>query len=553
MRSLSVARCSCSLVGVRASLFVLHGANGSEGTSCARHSEQRTAMHGSTNWQGVRWHTERSGGAVSTFSLAMSKASFNIRGPSETLSGNTYLRIGWAVLLTTLTPLSATAQSDWEIPGIPFKVVVMLNICPDTIGNALYFCGESSLNNDNDSGDGAIPVYANGQWDTLSVFHGAVSSTVRWHDTLIVSGSFNNINGIPIDRIGAYANGSWSSYGSLSSGGWIYRLKVIDDELYALGVFESMDGNLCNGLARREGNSWVSAGSFDVFEVPNIQDLVKWNGQLVSTGTIRFNNTTAKEVAILNGTQWEPLGPGIQGSFGAGRSLAVYQGDLYVGGSIDLAAGNAGHGIMRWDGSQYQPVGTGLQTFYNNYQYIVGAIDMKVHNDKLWVGGNFGFAGNVLARGVASWDGTQWCGLPDISVSNSQLPVEALAFFHDTLYVSTYDSGLPANCALRFIGTDYQDTCSVPVGLPALEVLEDRLSAFPIPAQHVVKLQGLHDPSQASCALFDLQGRELPIRWQAQADGLTIHRDGLPEGCYLLRIVERNAPSRAARIIFEEL
>ena len=138
------------------------------------------------------------------------------------------LRLGLVPFFTTLSSFLGMAQSNWEVPGIPFKVVEMYNIYVDSTSDALYFCGESSLNNDNDSGDGAIPVYSNGQWDTVSVFHGAVSSTVRWHDTLIVAGSFNNINGLPIERIGAYANGVWMGYGTLSSGGSIYRLKIID-------------------------------------------------------------------------------------------------------------------------------------------------------------------------------------------------------------------------------------------------------------------------------------------------------------------------------------
>lgn len=464
----------------------------------------------------------------------------------------TILRTAWAFALVAHATFGAVAQPYWEQPGIPFSIFEMGNIVVDTVVDNLYFCGESSLNNDFDVGDGAIAVYTNGQWDTLGVFHGRPQTIVRWHDTLIVSGSFNNINGLPIERIGAYANGAWIGYGTLSSGGSIYRLKIIDDELYALGVFESMDGSLCNGLARREGNSWVPTGNFDVFEVPNIQDLVKWNGQLVATGTIRFNNTTAKEVAILDGTQWEPLGPGIQGSFGAGRSLAVYQGDLYVSGSIGLGAGNAGHGIMRWDGLQYHPVGTGLQGSNNNFQQLVGAAQMIVHDGLLWLGGSFSFAGNVPARSIASWNGTEWCGLPDVPLLPSQLTANAIAFFHDTLYISSYDTGLPASCALRFIGTDYQDTCSVAVGIAALEDPREPLRAYPNPAYDRVAVKGVEVPSHATIALYDLQGRRHPVRWQPIANGLALYRDGLPSGTYVLRVLDGNASPRTVRIIFAE-
>jgi hypothetical protein len=442
------------------------------------------------------------------------------------------------------------AQPDWEHPGIPFSIFEIGNMEVDSIGDALYFCGESSLNNDFDVGDGAIAVYTNGMWDTLGVFHGRPQSIIRWHDTLIVSGSFNNINGIPLDRIGAYANGNWTSYGNLSSGGWIYRLKVIDDELYALGVFESMDGNLCNGLARREGGTWVSTGNFDVFELPNIQDLVKWNEQLVATGTIRFNGTIAKEVAILNGNEWEPLGPGIQGSFGAGRSLAVYQGDLFVSGSIDIGAGNAGHGIMRWDGSQYHPVGTGLQGANNNFQNLVGAAQMIVHAGLLFAGGSFSYAGNVPAPTVAYWNGTNWCAPPDAPLLPNQRTANAIAFFHDTLYISTYDTGLPASCALRFIGTNYTDTCSMPVGLPEGPA-EGAFTIAPNPATYQVTLSDLPGTGPWSIQLFDLEGRAHAIRTEAKGEGMILLRGGLAAGFYTLVIAADDARSRSvARVVF---
>ncbi len=444
--------------------------------------------------------------------------------------------------------VATRAQSDWEQPGIPFSVFEMGNIEVDTIGDVIYFCGESSLNNDFDVGDGAIAAYTNGQWDTLGVFHGRPQCIIRWHDTLIVSGSFNNINGVPMDRIAAYANGSWSSYGDPSPGGWIYRLRIIDDELYALGAFDSLDGSMCNGIARRVGGSWVSVGSFDVYTPSNIQDLVMWNGSLVATGVIRFNGTTAKDIAILNGAQWQPLGAGIQGAFGTGRSLVVYQGDLYVSGSIDIGAGNAGHGIMRWDGTQYHPVGTGLQGSNNNFQQLVGAAQMHVHDGLLWAGGSFSYAGNIPAPTVACWNGVNWCAPPDVPLLPNERTANAIAFFHDTLYISTYDTGLPASCALRFIGSTYTDTCGTPVGL-AERTANGPLTPSPNPATDRVRIEGLDAQPQA-IVLLDLQGRSRPVRSSWSSGVLLLEGGDLPAGTYLLRVAMPGGVTRVVRVVF---
>lgn len=339
----------------------------------------------------------------------------------------------------------------------------MGNIHKDTVADALYFCGESSLNNDFDMSDGAVPVYRYGQWDTLGVFGGRVQTIARWNDTLVIGGPFSGVNGVPYPQRSAYWTGTvWAPFGLFDNS--IYRLKVINGDLYAIGAFTEVDEQSCQGVAKRMNGQWVPVGTFDVINSPNIQDLVEWNGTLYATGTIRFGAPNPKDVAYLTSTgEWLPLGPGIRGGFGAGRALAVYNNELYVSGSIPIAAGNAGHGIMRWDGQQFHPVGTGFQTIDGTYTHLVGASELEVYDDKLWACGTFSYAGNVPCPGIAYWDGARWCGLP----LGPQPEVNTIEFFHDTLFASCHANlyGEPVNCAVRFNGSMYSDTCSVAVSV----------------------------------------------------------------------------------------
>lgn len=348
--------------------------------------------------------------------------------------------------------------AQWAPAGIPFKIIDMANIHADTIGDALYFCGESSLNNDFVFDDGAIPVYKNGQWDTLGVFNGRPQTIVRWGDTLLVGGYFSIVAGAPLSILAGFVQGVWIPFGGLPDLG-PYRFKTIAGELYVIGTFGDQDNTVCHGIAKRVGGHWEPVGCLTSLST-NVQDLVMWRDTLYITGSIKFGGVDdPKDVAYFDGTDWVALGPGIKGNIGIGRSLAVYHDELYVSGSIPLNAGNAGHGIMRWDGSQFHSVGTGFQGADNGTGFFVGAIEMEVYNDLLWACGSFRFAGNVPAPGIAYWDGYQWCGLP----LGPNVQVNSIEFFHDTLFAGCQQTlyGEWVDCGVRFTGGTYSDTCSL--------------------------------------------------------------------------------------------
>jgi hypothetical protein len=358
---------------------------------------------------------------------------------------------GWLLgfFLLSLLP----CRSQWEPAGLPYQTSGIDNVFTDTLHDAVYFCGETYV-----SGAWAISKYQAGAWYSIGSFQGRPRSVARMGDTLFVGGSYPGGNGMAVPALQCMIGEQWVSCGSFE--GPIYRLKVINGDLYAIGAFTEVDGQSCQGVAKRVNGQWAPVGTFDVINSPNIQDLVEWNGTLYATGTIRFGAPNPKDVAYLTSTgEWLPLGPGIRGGFGAGRALAVYNNELYVSGSIPIAAGNAGHGIMRWDGQQFHPVGTGFQTIDGTYTHLVGAIELEVYDDKLWACGTFSYAGNVPCPGIAYWDGERWCGLP----AGIQPEINSIEFFHDTLFASCNNWDI--NCAMRFTGSVYSDTCSVAVSV----------------------------------------------------------------------------------------
>lgn len=357
-------------------------------------------------------------------------------------------------------PTWAIGQTYWIAAEAPFYVVQVYDIYTDTIGDALYVCGESSIDGDNNFNDQGISIYSDGQWDTLATFSGGPMSIIRWQDSLIVGGYFLRINGDSLPGCAAFANGVWSQYGSFPMYGGPMGFRIINGELYAIGAFSYVDSHLCKGLAKRVGNEWQPVGDMSDFTDASmiVGDVIEYQGNLVITGAgLNIAGSPGHGVAIFDGIQWEILGPGIEGTWGNGRCLAIYQNELYLGGGIHVAEGNVGEGLLKWTGSDFVPVGTGLQNANNQWALNVGASAFKVRNDLLYISGQFWHAGNVPAYGVATWDGTDFCGFGGMPA----IPVDHFDFYRDTLYVSTFHTadGMPVNCVAKYVGT-YPDTCS---------------------------------------------------------------------------------------------
>src|SRR5262249_16737999 len=102
-----------------------------------------------------------------------------------------------------------------------------------------------------------------------------------------------------------------------------------------------------------------------------------------------------------NGMAWSPLSSGITGAPGATAVYAVAVmpgGDLVAAGSFTAAGGTAAGNIARWNGSSWQPLGTG----------IPGTVRaLTTFNGDLVAGGRFGVVGN----NIATWTGSSWTSL----------------------------------------------------------------------------------------------------------------------------------------------
>ena len=116
------------------------------------------------------------------------------------------------------------------------------------------------------------------------------------------------------------------------------------------------------------------------------------NELLVVGGSFNVAGTSlASNIASWNGSTWQPLGDGTNGTV---RALTVWNGELIAGGDFASAGGVSAQGIARWNGSAWLPLGSGVD----------GWVDaLTVYGGDLIAGGHFDAAGGTACGRIARW------------------------------------------------------------------------------------------------------------------------------------------------------
>jgi len=139
-------------------------------------------------------------------------------------------------------------------------------------------------------------------------------------------------------------------------------------------------------------------------------DLAAYDGTLVASGNFpAIGGVSASRIAQWDGTAWNPLGTGLDAA--EGYAVQAYGGDLYVAGYFNQAGGVDGTAkIARWDGSSWNSLGADLELFSNQLWDLTTWDDGT--GEKLYVMGNYANAGGVSgASFISSWDGTSFAPL----------------------------------------------------------------------------------------------------------------------------------------------
>jgi hypothetical protein len=141
---------------------------------------------------------------------------------------------------------------------------------------------------------------------------------------------------------------------------------------------------------------------------------------------------------------------------GADRSVSAAvvdgAGNLYIGGYFTVIGDVIANGIAKWNGSSWSALGSGIQG--NG-----GVLALAVSGSNVYAGGAFTNAGGVAATNIAKWNGTSWSALGSgTSGGIYSGDVYALAVSGSNLYAGgsfTTAGGGAANSIAKWNGSSW--------------------------------------------------------------------------------------------------
>ena len=326
----------------------------------------------------------------------------------------TYSVAAWALLSSSAAP-RAVAQcmelaEGFGASGVQSTVltgiVIASAVYDDGSGARLYVGGYIDVAGDVRAS--GIASWNGASWSSLD---GGVSGSSRrvyalhtFDDgscpALYVGGSFHAAGANPAQNVARWTASGWTPLDGIEAQGFVYDFEVFDDgsgpALYAGGLFGTVAGQVCRGLARWNGTTWTPVGAGaggQVFELQTFDD-------------------------------------------GAGAKL-------YIGGNFTLSQQAAGNYFAWWDGTQFGNSGAG-------FDYVVRA--MAVYDDgggaALYVGGSFNTANGASLPRLATWNGSSWSSAGNVHGAH----IEDLLEFDDGSGAKLYAAGSAGGVTPAILG-----------------------------------------------------------------------------------------------------
>jgi hypothetical protein len=235
--------------------------------------------------------------------------------------------------------------------------------------------------------------------------------------TLYAGGGFTSAGGVDANFIARWDGSTWAPLGS-GMNGEVSALAIDNNgALFAGGTFTTAGEASANSIARWDGNSWTPLGSGmtgNFGSLANVSALAVDNSGVLYAGGdfTSAGGVDANYIARWDGSTWAPLGNGVSNTNGWGVDALAMDGSgaLYAGGMFTSAGGESANSIARWDGSTWEPLGSGMSGSMTMNHSIVRAL--KVDGGALYAGGDFTSAGGASAYNLARWDGSRWQSLP---------------------------------------------------------------------------------------------------------------------------------------------
>lgn len=221
---------------------------------------------------------------------------------------------------------------------------------------------------------------------------------------LIAGGKFTMAGGVSCNRVARWNGSAWSSLNFGFNGDVLALAVASDGTLFAAGSFTLAGATSCNRIARWNGVAWQPLGAGANADVHALA--FRPNGDLVAVGAFtQAGGLSVNRCAVWNGAFWSSTGSG-SGDPAPARSVCVLpNGDVVAGRGFHQPGVGPDAGIARWNGAAWSGFGTGIAATTVGTSANVRAIVQR-RDGTLVLGGDFGFAAGLVARGLATLTAT---------------------------------------------------------------------------------------------------------------------------------------------------
>jgi hypothetical protein len=193
------------------------------------------------------------------------------------------------------------------------------------------------------------------------------------------------------------------------------------------------------------GQNWKAFGVMNNVPTCFYEDTI--NDRFIIGGRFSiFNSDTAAGVISWDGNNFSRMGCGFDwncllstinpsGVYPPPGDFCFYKGVLYATGGFDLAGGKPAFGLAYWNGTNWEPLLPGL-TYADGISKGLG-FTLRVINDELYVCGFFQKCMGIEANSIAKFDGITWKSVYDIPrFSSSPSFISDVAYYKGYLYVA---------------------------------------------------------------------------------------------------------------------
>lgn len=376
-------------------------------------------------------------------------------------------------------------------------------------------------------------------YTTIGNFGNEIWGVTKFQDHLYACGVFQCVDSNPnIQYLAQYNDESWNSIGDFN--GAVSVMATDENYLYVGGSFTQINDQPIQGIARYDGTSWeaLPAGGF----LPNssIRTMCIYNGELYVGGTLDIPGESESErgLRVMRNDQWETINGDQYIQNATISDLVIYHHKMYILGDFFYGGFSLNSGLLIWDGQSISAPYPDFYFYFGSNIYPTEPDIILSTSDYLYAGGAIKTIGNQEVNNLAAYDGEHWCSMYTEGLHTGIL---GMFSFRDTLYahlyLNPYSNTLYPTGLYKWIGGDNFENCSTSTGLIDKEY--EKLQVFPNPTNDIARIKGMF-PGNSDFTLYDLTGRVI-IRGNIKTQHeFQIDCSPLNSGTYLLKVNSGN-------------